>query len=33
MSTGALLFLIGSWSAVLGLMGWSYWRVLRSKKK
>ena len=32
MTTGALLFLIGSWSFVLGLMGWSFWRILRPKR-
>lgn len=33
MTTGAFLFLLGSWTAVLGLMGWSFWRVLRAKKR
>jgi hypothetical protein len=29
-STGALLFMAASWSAVLGLAAWSFRRVLRS---
>lgn len=28
MSAGALLFLVASWSAMLGLTGWSFARVL-----
>lgn len=32
MSTGALLFLIVSWSFVLGLTFWSFARILRSQK-
>lgn len=31
MSTGALLFLIVSWTFVLGLTFWSFWRILRSQ--
>lgn len=30
MSTGALLFMAVSWSAVLGLAAWSFRRILRS---
>lgn len=33
MTTGAFLFLLASWTAVLGLVGWSYWRVFRVKKQ
>ena len=29
MTTGALLFMLGSWTFVLGLAGWSYWRILK----
>lgn len=28
MTTGALLFMILSWTFVLGLMGWTYSRIL-----
>jgi hypothetical protein len=31
MSTGALIFLIVSWTAVLGLALWSYGRILRPR--
>jgi hypothetical protein len=31
MTTGAFLFLAGSWTFVLGLMGWSFWRILGPK--
>ncbi|MDX2206580.1 MAG: hypothetical protein SFU57_02945 [Gemmatimonadales bacterium] len=30
MRTSALLFMLGAWGFVLGLMGWSYWRMLRT---
>lgn len=30
MSAGALLFLVASWVAMLGLTAWSFARVLRS---
>lgn len=30
MTTGAFLFLVGSWAFVLGLMIWSFWRIMRS---
>ena len=32
MTTGAFLFLAGSWAFVLGLMGWSFRRILRARK-
>lgn len=28
MSTGAIIFMAISWTFVLGLMGWSYYRIL-----
>jgi hypothetical protein len=28
MTTGAFIFMIVSWAAVLGLVGWSFYRVL-----
>lgn len=31
MTTGAFLFMAVSWAFVLGLMAWSFWRVLRPK--
>jgi hypothetical protein len=33
MTTGALIFMVISWSAVLGLAGWSFARILRTKQK
>ncbi|MEP0548024.1 MAG: hypothetical protein ABJF88_13905 [Rhodothermales bacterium] len=33
MTTGALVFMAASWVFVLGLMTWSFWRVLRPKPK
>lgn len=33
MTTGALVFMILSWSIVLGLAFWSYRRVLQAGKK
>lgn len=33
MTTGALLFMAGSWVFVLGLMGWSFRRILRQQPK
>ena len=32
MSTGALIFMIAAWAFVLGLMAWSFARILRGKK-
>lgn len=32
MSTGAVIFLIVSWTFVLGLMGWSFGKILRGQK-
>lgn len=29
MRTSALLFMLGAWTFVLGLVGWAYWRLLR----
>lgn len=31
MSTGALIFMLMSWTFVLGLTFWSFWRILRSQ--
>lgn len=31
MSTGALIFMLLSWTLVLGLMGWSFHRLLNGK--
>ena len=31
MSTGALIFMLLSWTFVLGLAGWSFYRVLRKQ--
>lgn len=33
MSTGALLFLLGSWTGVLGLTAWSFRRILRGGRR
>lgn len=33
MTTGAFLFMAASWTVVLGLMSWSFWRILRSQQK
>jgi hypothetical protein len=33
MTAGALAFLIGSWTAVLGLAIWSYGRILRPRDR
>lgn len=33
MTTGAFLFMAVSWAFVLGLMAWSFWRVLRPQPK
>jgi len=30
MSTGAIVFLVGAWTFVLGLTFWSFYRLLRS---
>ena len=30
MTTGALLFMLGSWSCALGLTAWSFWRILKT---
>ncbi len=32
MSPGALLFMLLSWSFVLGLTGWAFGRILRHRK-
>ena len=32
MTTGALLFMLTAWAAVLGLMIWSYSRILRGQR-
>jgi hypothetical protein len=29
-STGALLFMLGAWACVLGLMAWSFVRLMRT---
>jgi hypothetical protein len=31
MTTGALIFWLGSWTFVIGLVSWAYTRVLRSQ--
>lgn len=33
MTTGALIFMLLSWSFVLGLTGWSFWRILRQDRR
>lgn len=30
MTAGALIFMLIAWTFVLGLAGWSYWRLLRT---
>ena len=32
MTTGALLFMLGAWAFVLGLMIWSFARILRTQR-
>lgn len=32
MSTGALIFMICAWTFVLGLMTWSFTKILRTKE-
>ena len=32
MTTGALLFMTGSWAFVLGLTAWSFRRILRAPR-
>lgn len=32
MSTGAMLFMAGSWAFVLGLTAWSFYRLLTNKR-
>ena len=32
MTPGALLFMLGSFAFVLGLAGWSFWRILRVQR-
>jgi hypothetical protein len=32
MSTGALIFMLLSWAFVLGLMSWSFGKILRTQK-
>ena len=29
MTTSAMLFMAGSWTFVLGLMVWSFWKILK----
>jgi hypothetical protein len=31
MTTAAIAFLLGSWTFVLGLTGWSFYRVLKAQ--
>lgn len=33
MSTGSLLFMLASWAFVLGLTGWSFYRILKAQDK
>lgn len=33
MTTGALAFMLISWSCVLGLTAWAFWRILRAGPK
>ena len=33
MTTGAFLFMAASWAFALGLMGWSFRRVLRAQRR
>ena len=33
MTTGSLLFMLGSWACVLGLMGWAFWRILKNPRQ
>ena len=33
MTTGSLLFLMGSWTFVIGLAAWSFWKILRVKHR
>ncbi|HET9275805.1 MAG TPA: hypothetical protein VFN96_07040 [Gemmatimonadales bacterium] len=30
MRSGALAFLLGAWAVVLGLLSWSYWRLMKA---
>jgi hypothetical protein len=30
MNSGALAFMLGAWVVVLGLAGWSYWKLMRT---
>jgi hypothetical protein len=32
MSAGAMAFMAFSWTFVLGLTGWSFWRILRKRQ-
>lgn len=32
MSTGAWIFMLASWTFVLGLMAWSFYRIMQSQK-
>ena len=30
MNVGALVFLLGAWTFVLGLTSWSFWKLMRT---
>ena len=32
MSAGALIFMLTAWTCVIGLMSWSFYRILSGKK-
>lgn len=32
MTSGALVFMLASWTFVLSLMSWSFWKILRPKR-
>jgi hypothetical protein len=32
LSTGAILFMAASWAGVLGLVSWSYYRILTNRR-
>ncbi|MDZ4258921.1 MAG: hypothetical protein U0974_14535 [Gemmatimonadales bacterium] len=32
MRTSALLFMLGAWTFVIGLVSWAYWRMLRTPR-
>lgn len=33
MSTGAIIFMAASWTFVIGLMSWAFWKLLSMPKK